>query len=66
MQDAVRLHRARIHRHGAAQPVVAGFGDDDAQVRHQGVGRMGVDGSEIDGSAESHGKSLERGVRGEK
>ncbi|MCY1384782.1 hypothetical protein D9M69_730800 [compost metagenome] len=55
MQDAVRLHGARIDRHRAAQPVLAGPGDDDAEVGHQRVGGVGVDGSEIDGSAESHG-----------
>ena len=39
MQQSIGLFGARIHRHGAAQPVVAGFGDDDAEVFDHGAAR---------------------------
>ena len=55
MQQAVGLFGARIHGHGPAQPVVAGFGDADAEVFDQRTAGAGIDGADIDWTAESHG-----------
>src|SRR6185312_3939398 len=46
MQDAVGLERARVHRHRAAQEILADFGDADADRTHHRVLAPAIDGVE--------------------